>query len=133
MLFRSKKENPDAKIIVHPECELPVRMVADYIGSTSALLNFTKKDDGKCYIVATEAGIIHQMKKENPYKAYLPAPPRDSTCGCSECNFMKLITIKKIFDSLENEKHEIIIDKNILIKAQKPIRRMMEISEKLGL
>ena len=128
-----KKENPDAKIIVHPECELPVRMVADYIGSTSSLLEYTKNDDGKCYIVATEVGIIHQMKKENPQKIYLPAPPRDSTCGCSECNFMKLITIEKIFNCLSKEKPEIIIDNDILLKAQKPIRRMMEISEKLAL
>jgi quinolinate synthase len=132
-ILRLKNENPDAKIIVHPECELPVRMVADYIGSTSSLLQFTKKDNGKCYIVATEAGIIHQMKKENPVKTYIPAPPRDSTCGCSECNFMKLITMEKIFNCLANEKPEVIIDKNILLKAQKPIRRMMEISEKLGL
>ena len=132
-ILKLKKENPDAKIIVHPECELPVRMVADFIGSTSALLNFTKKDNGKCYIVATEAGIIHQMIKENPGKIYIPAPPRDSTCGCSECNFMKLITMEKIFNCLVNEKPEIILDKNILLKAQKPIKRMMEISEKLGL
>ena len=86
-----------------------------------------------CYIVATEAGIIHQMKKENPEKTYIPAPPRDSTCGCSECSFMKLITMEKIYNCLLNEKPEIIIDKDILLKAQKPIRRMMEISEKLGL
>ena len=132
-ILRLKKENPEAKIIVHPECELPVRMVADYIGSTSSLLQFTKKDNGKCYIVATEVGIIHQMKKETPGKTYIPAPPRDSTCGCSECNFMKLITIEKIFNCLTNEKPEIFIDKNVLLKAQKPIRRMMEISEKIGL
>lgn len=132
-IIRLKKENPDAKIIVHPECELPVRMVADYIGSTSSLLQFTKKDGGKCYIVATEAGIIHQMKKENPDKIYIPAPPRDSTCGCSECNFMKLITIEKIFNCLKNEKPEISVNMDILLKAQKPIRKMMEISEKLGL
>ena len=132
-ILRMKKENPDAKIIVHPECELPVRMVADFIGSTSALLNFTRKDDAKTYIIATEAGIIHQMKKENPLKSYLPAPPRDSTCGCSECSFMKLITMEKIYNCLLNEKPEIHLDKEILLKAQKPIRRMMEISEKLGL
>lgn len=132
-ILKLKKENSDAKILVHPECELPVRMVADYIGSTSALLQFTKKDSGKCYIVATEVGIIHQMKKENPHKTYIPAPPRDSTCGCSECSFMKLITIEKIYNSLKDEKYEIFIDNNILLKAQKPIRRMMEISEKLGI
>jgi quinolinate synthase len=132
-ILRLKKENPGAKIIVHPECELPVRLVADFIGSTSALLQFTKRDQGNCYIVATEAGIIHQMKRESPEKTYIPAPPIDSTCGCSECSFMKLITIEKILNCLKNEKPEIILDKETLIKAQKPIKRMMEISEKLGL
>ena len=107
-------------------------MIADYIGSTSSLLQFTIKDKGKCYIVATEPGIIHQMKKKNPNKIYIPAPPKDSTCGCNECSFMKLITIEKIFYCLKNEKPEIKIDKDILLKAQKPIGRMMEISEKLG-
>jgi quinolinate synthase len=127
-LLNLKKENPDAKIIVHPECELPVRMVADFIGSTNALLDFTAKDKGKCYLVATEVGIIHQMKKQNPDKIYIPVPPRDSTCGCSECSFMKLITLKKLFDCLKNESNEIIIDEDILMKARKPIKRMMEIS-----
>ena len=132
-ILKLKNENPDSKIIVHPECELPVRMVADFIGSTAALLKFTKKDNSKSYIVATEAGIIHQMIKENPHKTYIPAPPRDSTCGCSECSFMKLITLEKIYNSLLNEKPEIFIDKDLLLKAQKPIKRMMDISEKLGL
>jgi quinolinate synthase len=132
-ILKLKDENPEAKIIVHPECELPVRLVADYIGSTSALLQFTKNDKGNCYIVGTEPGIIHQMKKENPGKTYIPAPPRDSTCGCSECSFMKLITLEKMVNCLKNEKPEITLDMDVLIKAQKPIRRMMEISEKLGL
>ncbi len=132
-IINLKRDNPDAKIIVHPECEMPVRLVADFIGSTSALLNFTKQDPGNTYIVATEAGIIHQMIKENPQKNYIPAPPRDSTCGCSECNFMKLVTIKKIYDCLLSEKPEIILEDEVLLKARKPILRMMEISEKLGL
>jgi quinolinate synthase len=132
-IIKLKNENPYAKIIVHPECELPVRMVADYIGSTSSLLQFTKKDDAKCYIVGTEPGIIHQMKKENPGKTFIAAPPRDSTCGCNECSFMKLITIEKIYRSLSTEKFEIILDENIMIQARKPIKRMMEISAKLGL
>jgi quinolinate synthase len=132
-IIKLKKDNPNAKIIVHPECELPVRLVADFIGSTSALLEFTKRDDGNCYIVATEAGIIHQMKKENPGKTYIPAPPIDSTCGCSECAFMKMITIEKILNCLKYEKPEIFIKNDILLKAQKPILRMMDISEKLGL
>lgn len=132
-ILKLKKENPDAKIIVHPECELPVRMTADFIGSTSSLLQFSKNDSAETFIVATEAGIIHQMQKANPHKKYIPAPPRDSTCGCSECNFMKLITIKKIYKCLEDEAPEIFIDDDTMIKAQKPIKRMMEISAKLGL
>ena len=132
-ILKLKKEHPEAKIIVHPECELPIRIVADFIGSTSALLQFTKKDDSVTYIVGTEPGIIHQMRKANPLKKYIPVPPRDSTCGCSKCNFMKLITIEKIFKCLRDEKPEILIDNEILKKARRPIIRMMEISEKLGL
>jgi quinolinate synthase len=132
-ILKLKNENPGAKVIVHPECELPVRMVADFIGSTSALLQFTKNDDAKTYIVATEPGIIHQMKRSNPLKKYIPAPPKDSTCGCSECSFMKLITLEKIYKCLRDDKPEIKIDPEILKKARKPIIRMMEISEKLGL
>jgi quinolinate synthase len=132
-LLELKKKNKDAKIIVHPECELQVRMVADFIGSTAAMLDFTKNDNSKSYIVATEAGIIHQMKKENPDKNFFPVPPVDSTCGCSECSFMKLITIEKIYKCLLDEKPEIFIEKDILLKARKPIIRMLEISEKQGL
>ena len=132
-ILKLKKENPDAKIIVHPECELPVRMVADFIGSTSSLLQFSKNDSAGSFIVATEVGIIHQMQKENPQKKYIPAPPKDSTCGCSECSFMKLITLEKIYNSLEKESPEVFIDDDILLKAQRPILRMMEISKKLGL
>jgi quinolinate synthase len=108
-------------------------MVADFIGSTAAMLDFTKNDNSKSYIVATEAGIIHQMKKENPDKNFFPVPPVDSTCGCSECSFMKLITIEKIYKCLLDEKPEIFIEKDILLKARKPIIRMLEISEKQGL
>lgn len=132
-IIELKKKNRDAKVIVHPECELPVRMVADYIGSTSSLLAFTKTDKSKIYIVGTEPGIIHQMRKSNPEKEFIPVPPRDSTCACSECNFMKLITVKKIYDTLLNESPEIILDKKVIKSAGKPIRRMMEISENLGL
>jgi quinolinate synthase len=132
-IIKLKEEYPEAKIIVHPECKMQIRLVADYIGSTSALLSYTKKDNSTIYIVATEPGIIHQMKKENPEKKYIPVPPIDSTCGCSECSFMKLITIEKILNCLKNEEPEIKLDEEIIHKAEKPIRRMMEISEKLGL
>jgi quinolinate synthase len=132
-IIRLKNENPDAKIIVHPECELPVRLIADFIGSTSELLKFTNNSNDNCFIVATEAGIIHQMKKLNHNKNYIPAPPVDSTCGCSECSFMKLISIEKILNCLRNEKPEIFVEEEIISKAKKPILRMMEISEKFGL
>ena len=132
-ILKLQDEYPDAKVIVHPECELPLRIIADFIGSTSSMLTFTKIDNSGVYIVATEPGIIHQMKKANPDKMYLPVPPRDSTCGCNECSFMKLITIEKIYNCLKNEKPEIDLDKEIIIKAGRPIRRMMEISKKLGL
>ena len=132
-IINMKKENPDAKVIVHPECELPVRMVADFIGSTSALLAYSRDDKASTFIIATEAGIIHQMQKANPHKHYIPVPPKDSTCGCSECNFMKLISIEKILRCLENESPEIILDNDIIEKAGKPIHRMMEISKKLGI
>lgn len=132
-ILKLKQENPEAKVIVHPECKLPVRMVADYIGSTSALLKFAKKDDAASFIVGTEPGIIHQMKKENPSKKFIPAPPRDSTCGCNECSFMKMITMEKIYRCIRDERPEIMIDPDVIKKASIPINRMMEISEKLGL
>ena len=132
-IMQIKNENPEASIIVHPECELPVRMVADFIGSTGALLKYIKSDDADKYIVGTEPGIIHQMKKSRPDKTFIPAPGKDSTCACSECNFMKLITMEKIYLSLKYELPEIIMDQELMNKAEKPVRRMLDISERLGL
>ena len=131
-MLELRDANPNAKIIVHPECELPVRMVADFIGSTSALLQYSKTDNSNKYIVATEVGIIHQMQKANPNKVFIPVPPKDSTCGCSECNFMKLITLEKIYKCLDTETPEIKLDNDIIEKARKPIIRMLEISKKHG-
>jgi quinolinate synthase len=132
-ILKIKDKNPDAKVLVHPECKLPVRMTADFIGSTTELLNFTKKDKSNVYIIATEPGIIHQMIKENPQKKYIPAPGKDSTCGCSECSYMKLITIEKIHETLITEYPEIVLDDEIIRLSQKPIRKMLELSRKLGL
>ncbi|MFN8210868.1 MAG: quinolinate synthase NadA [Bacteroidales bacterium] len=132
-IIKLKKSNPDAKVIVHPECELPVRLVADYIGSTSALLSFVRQDKGNTFIVATEPGILHQMSKYCPKKNFIPVPPRDSTCACSECNFMKLITVKKIYECLKNEDPQIELPADIIERAAVPIKRMLQISEKLGL
>ena len=132
-ILKLKRENPGSKIIAHPECEMPVRIAADFIGSTSGLLSFISLDPAKVFIVATEPGIIHQMKKAQKEKLFLPAPPKDSTCGCSECNFMKMITIEKIYNSLKFEEPEITVDPEIIERAAVPIKRMLEISAKLGL
>jgi quinolinate synthase len=132
-ILKLKKEHKGSKLIAHPECEMPVRLAADYIGSTSGLLSFISSDEGKTYIVATEPGIIHQMKKAQPGKEFIPAPPIDSTCGCSECNFMKMITVEKIYKSLKFEVPEINVNSGIIKRAVLPIKRMLEISAKLGL
>lgn len=130
-ILRLKSENPDSKLIAHPECELPVRMIADYIGSTAALLDFIRKDNSNCYIIATEPGIIHQMKKEKPGNKYIPVPPNDSAYSCSECNFMKMITLEKIYKCLRDEQPEIIMQSKLMDDAMKPIKRMMEIQKNL--
>ena len=132
-ILELKKLNPEARIIAHPECNKPVLLVAVYIGSTSALLNFVKKDKGKSYIIATESGILHQMRIACPDKLFLPAPPKDVTCGCSDCSFMKLNTISKVYNTLKYEAPEITVNEELRIKAEKSIRRMLDISEKLGL
>ena len=131
-ILKLQNEYPEAKLIAHPECKAPIRMVADFIGSTAALLQYIKTDTSKIYIVATEPGIIHQMYKSRPEKQFIIAPPIDSSCGCSECNFMKMITIKKIYDCLKNEVPEISLDEEIIIKAAKPIIRMLNLSLEKG-
>jgi len=123
-----KSQYPNALILAHPECQSVVLKVADYIGSTLALLNFTKTSDATEFIVATESGIIHEMRKANPQKSFIPAPPIDSTCGCNDCNFMKLNTMKKLYNCLKYEFPAIEIEESIRVKAEKPIRRMLELS-----
>ena len=132
-ILKIKKKHPLAKIIAHPECEKQVLLVADHIGSTSSLLKYTIEENSQEYIVATESGIIHQMKKNNPKKLFIVAPPKDSTCGCNDCNFMKLITMEKIYNTLKYEMPEIKVDEKLRKKAERSINRMLEISEELGL
>jgi quinolinate synthase len=132
-IIELKKHYPEAKIIAHPECEKPVLLVADYIGSTYSLLKYTSEDKSNIFIVATESGIIHQMKKSNPEKEFIPAPPKDSTCACNDCNFMKLITLKKIYNCLKYEMPEVQVKEKIRIKAVRSIQKMLEMSEKPGL
>jgi quinolinate synthase len=132
-ILEIKRENIDAKIIAHPECQKPILLVSDFIGSTAALLKYVQKDNSHKYIVATESGILHQMKKVCPDKIFIAAPPKDSTCGCNDCSYMKLNSLKKIYVALKYELPELKMDEKIRIKAEIPIRRMLEISEKLGL
>ena len=132
-ILEIKKEHTDALILAHPECPKYLLEVADHVGSTSSILKFATVSDNKKFIVATEAGILHQMQKENPDKVFIPAPPEDSTCACNECFYMKMNTLEKLYLCLKNEKPEILIDENIRVKAVKPIERMLEISAKYGL
>ncbi len=132
-ILELKRQYPDAKIIAHPECEKPILIVSDHIGSTTSLLKYTIRDKGKKYIVATESGILHQMRKESPEKTFIPAPPKDSTCACNDCKFMKLITLKKIYNTLKYELPEIKLERELMNKARVSIVRMLEISEKLNL
>jgi quinolinate synthase len=127
-----KIDNPDAKLIAHPECKAPVLELADYVGSTTAMLNFTEKDDAKKYIVATETGILHQMRKNSPGKEFIIVPT-DETCSCNDCPYMKLNTLEKLYLCLENETPEILLSDEIIEKAAKPINRMLDISRKLNL
>ena len=131
-ILELKDRFPKSKIIAHPECDKPVLLVADFIGSTSGLLNFVKKDKSYSYIVCTESGILHQMRKENPEIIFIAAPPEDATCACNDCSFMKLITLKKIYESLWEDKYEINLDREIIVRAKKPIKRMLDISHRLG-
>lgn len=123
------EQHPDAEFIAHPECEKPVLIVADYIGSTTALLNYVQKSVSKKFIVATESGILHQMIKACPDKIFIPAPSVDSTCGCNDCSYMKLNSMQKLYICLKHELPEIILPQDVIEKAQAPIFRMLEISK----
>ena len=121
------KEHPKAKFIAHPESESQVLDVAHYVGSTSGLLKFVQEDDATEFIVATEAGILHEMQKRAPHKTFIPAPVEDDTCACSECAFMKLNTLEKLYLCLEHELPEILLEENLMHRARLPIERMLEI------
>ena len=132
-ILEIKKEYPDAQIIAHPECEKQILIVADFIGSTTALLNYTVSNSGNSFIVATESGILHQMRKSSPDKTFIPAPPKDSSCACNDCKYMKLISIKKIYNTLKYELPEITLEQDLMDKARGSIVRMLDISKRLQL
>lgn len=128
-----KAQYPDAVVLAHPECKSVVLKLADMVGSTAALLKYAVNSDKQRFIVATEAGILHEMQKKCPQKTFIPAPPNDSTCGCNECNFMRLNTLEKLYNCLKYEFPEVTVDPKVAREAVKPIKRMLEISAKLGL
>ena len=132
-ILAMKQRYPEAEVITHPECKHPIVEISDFVGSTAALLKHTIKSEKKQFIVATESGVIHEMRKQSPDKEFIPAPPHDSTCACNECNFMRLNTMEKLYNCLKYELPEIFVDKAVQQRAIKPISKMLEISAQLGL
>ena len=146
-LLQLKAQYPNAKVLAHPECKQSILQHADVIGSTQALLNYAIANSSlehpisnspspianSQFIVATESGILHEMKKACPQKNFIPAPPEDGSCACNECNYMKLVTLQKIYNSLKHEWPSIEVDAEVAKKAVVSIERMLEISEKLGI
>ncbi|NOY97255.1 MAG: quinolinate synthase NadA [Chlorobi bacterium] len=122
-------QHPDAKFIAHPECESPVLLLANHIGSTTSLLKYVEANNAEKFIVATESGIFHQMKKACPDKTFIPAPSIDSTCGCNDCSYMKLNSLQKLYICMKHELPEVTLSKEVIEKAKEPILRMMEISK----
>ncbi len=126
-ILKLKIQYPDAKVIAHPECEESILVNSDFIGSTSALLKYVTESKNEKFIVATEPGIIHQMKKFNPDKIFITAPP-EAGCSCNECPYMKMNTMEKLYECMINKKPEIIMEEELRIRALQPIKRMLELS-----
>ena len=131
-ITKLKIRHPEAKVIAHPECEEPVLRIADYIGSTSGLLKYSRENEAQTFIVVTEAGILHQMQKESPNKTFIPGPP-ENTCACNDCPYMKLNTLEKLYLCMKYEVPEIEMEESLRLAAKIPMDRMMEISAKYGL
>lgn len=125
-----KKQHPEAQVLVHPECKKPLQMIADKVGSTAVLLDYARTTDYKEFIVATESGILFEMKRSCPDKTFIPAPPADSTCACNDCSYMKLNTLEKLYNCLKYEQPEVNVDASLMEAARKPIERMLELSNK---
>lgn len=124
-----KREHPQAKILVHPECRRPLQLIADKVGSTAALLDFAQHDDAPEYIVVTESGILFEMRRKCPGKTFLAAPAEDAECQCNQCDYMKMNTLEKVYETLRDGEPEIHVDPEVAEKAVRPIKRMLEMSE----
>lgn len=131
-ILQLRMDFPDAAFIAHPECEAEILQLADFIGSTTALLNYAVKSENQSFIVATEAGILHQMEKAAPQKTFIPAPPNNH-CACNDCPHMKRNTLEKVYLALKFEQPELLMDESLRIKALKPIQRMLDLSASFGL
>lgn len=131
-VLKQKIQHPDYTLIAHPECNDAVLQITDFIGSTAAMINFVKTSINKKFLVATESGIVHQLKKDNPDKEFLIVT-QNETCSCNDCRYMKLNTLEKVLTSLEEEKYEIILDDDLIEKAKKPIIKMLDLSKELGI
>lgn len=127
-ILELKKQHPGAPLLVHPECRKPLVEIADKVGSTAVLLDFVRSSDADEFIVATESGIIHQMKKDCPDKTFIPAPPDDTSCGCNDCAYMKLNTLEKVYRCLRDETPEVVVDPALAEAARRPIERMLSLS-----
>lgn len=132
-LIELKQQYPAAKVLVHPECRGAIVKLADVVGSTAALLNYAVKSDADTFLVVTESGILHEMQKKAPQKHFIPVPPEDAGCACNECNYMRLVTLEKIYNTLKFEWPAIEVPAEIAEQAVKPIRAMLDISKRLGL
>ena len=132
-LAEIKRAHPGAVVLAHPECKGAVLKLADVVGSTAALLRHAVKSDRRRFIVATESGILHEMRKQCPDKEFIPAPPNAGTCACNECNFMRLNTLEKLYACLRDESPAIEVAPDIAARALRPIERMLDISAHLGL
>lgn len=132
-ILELKEEHPDALLLAHPECKNHILVLSDHVGSTSSILKFANNSEKNKFIIATESGIMHELKKQNPNKIFIAAPPEDSSCACNECSYMKLNTLEKLYLCLKNEEPEILVDEDIRVKAVSSIKRMLEISEQYGL
>lgn len=124
-------DHPNAKLIAHPETPKPILKMADFVGSTSRLLDYVVEDDSAEYIIATEEGILHEMQKKAPNKKLIPALVQDESCKCSECHFMKLNTLQKLYLCMKYELPEIVMEEELRLQALKPINRMLELSQKI--
>ncbi|MDE5773506.1 MAG: quinolinate synthase NadA [Muribaculaceae bacterium] len=127
-IIELKKEHPQAKILVHPECRRPLQLIADKVGSTAALLEYAANDTADEFIVVTESGILFEMERQCPGKTFIPAPAEDIECACNQCEYMKLNTLRKVYEALRDGKPEINVDPEIAARAVKSINRMLELS-----